>query len=159
MTNTNKEQTLRESLRLFQCARCFVQVTICTYCDRGNIYCSQSCSKLARIASRCAASKRYQQTLCGKQNHARCQQRYREKLRGKIKAEIDKVIDQGSASNPRELCFPTIEEVSFSHKAKHLACDFCGRRRSAYMRQSFLNHYRRRKVTLPFSSMAFAQGP
>ena len=159
MTKTSKQQTLKESLRLFQCARCLRQVKICTSCDRGNIYCGPACARLARKAARCAASKRYQRTSRGKENHARCQKRYREKQRVKIQDKMNKVIDHGSYSNPHGLCFSTMDEERFGLAVNYLHCDFCGRRSNAYARRDFLNHYRRTDVALPSSSMAVAQGP
>ncbi len=159
MTNNNKEETLKDSVRLFQCARCWVQVKICTDCDRGNIYCSPSCSFPARRRARCAASQRYQRTVRGRQNHARCQQRYREKQRAKIKVEISAVIDQGSPSNLHELSSPARDEGGVLPKEKPMTCDLCGRASNGYIRRDFLNHYRRVSLVLPSSSMAFAQGP
>lgn len=159
MTNDHKQQTLKESLRLFQCARCLQQVKICTACDRGNIYCGPACARPARKSARCAASKRYQRTLRGKENHVRSQKRYREKQRSKIQEKINEVIDHGSHSNPHELCFPTMDEVVSDLTINHLYCDFCGRRSNSYVRRAFLNHYRRIRVVLSSSSMAVAQGP
>ena len=46
--------------RLFQCALCHTQVIVCSKCDHGQIYCSDSCSALARQQSLRAAGKRYQ---------------------------------------------------------------------------------------------------
>lgn len=155
MINNAKESILKESFRLFQCVRCHRQVKICTYCDRGNIYCNASCATPARKTSLCSASKRYQHTPHGKKNHACCQKRYREKI--KAKSEI--VIDQGSSLNPRELCCTTRDEMNFLSKKKRLICDFCGRSCSPYARRNFLNHYRRMSANYSSSSMAFAQGP
>jgi hypothetical protein len=161
MTNKNnkKDQTLKASVRLFQCARCLSQVTICTYCDRGNIYCSKACSIPAKKTSRCLASKRYQLTPRGKQNHARCQQRYRARQRDKIKTKNKKVIDHGSLSNSHELSSLTMDETNITSQEKYLRCDFCGQQCSTYVRRDFLNHYRRSRVRLASASMAFAQGP
>jgi hypothetical protein len=39
-----------DSSRLFLCQRCRDQVTICSYCDRGNRYC-RICAPLARSES------------------------------------------------------------------------------------------------------------
>ncbi len=159
MINNKKEQTLKESLRLFQCARCLKQVKICTRCDRGNIYCSRACSIAARKSSCRAATKRYQRTPRGKQNHANCQQRYREKQQAKIRAKMPKVIDHGSLEIPRDLCSPTIDEVDSGRGEKQLTCDFCRRKCHSYLRWNFLNHYRRIRVEASSSAMAFAQGP
>ena len=38
--------------RLFLCARCRVQVVLCSHCDRGNRHCGRLCWRLARDAAR-----------------------------------------------------------------------------------------------------------
>ncbi len=162
MINNNKSKILEGSVRLFQCARCLAQVNICTLCDRGNIYCSRSCSVPARKHSRSAASKRYQLTAYGRQNHVLCQRRYRQKQLEKMKvkeSESAKMIDQGSSANPHELSSPVMDEGISESKETHRYCDFCGRQCNPYTRRDFLNHYRRSKVIMSSSSMAFAQGP
>jgi len=159
MTNNNKIQVLNDAVRLFQCARCLLQVTICTHCDRGNIYCSKACSIPARKVSHCAASKRYQRTSRGKQNHARCQQRYRAKRLDKMKAENKKVIDQSSPSSPHELSSPPMNEAGVASQETQMRCDFCGRPGNVYARWHFLNYYRRSRIPLSSSFTAVAQGP
>ncbi len=72
------------SHRLFNCARCHRQVRICTYCDRGNIYCSDFCSSLVRIQSVRKAGARYQKTKIGRRHHAARQRRYRLRLLHKV---------------------------------------------------------------------------
>lgn len=62
--------------RLFLCARCQVAVTICSCCDRGNVYCPD-CSKIARRDSMQKANRRYQHTEKGRQRHVARQKRYR----------------------------------------------------------------------------------
>lgn len=56
--------------RLFLCVRCLTQVLICSRCDRGQIYCSDVCSKTACCESSRAAGHRYQQTPKGRHKHA-----------------------------------------------------------------------------------------
>ncbi len=67
--------------RLFLCALCYEQVIICTRCDRGNIYCSFSCSFTARKNSLREAGVRYQRSHKGRLNHALRQRHYMQRLR------------------------------------------------------------------------------
>jgi len=75
--------------RLYSCVLCHAQVVICTYCDRGEIYCTKNCSKHARLKSCREANTRYQQTPKGRRLHAARQKLYR--LR-----QLKKVTDHGS---------------------------------------------------------------
>ena len=70
--------------RLFSCALCFRQVTICSGCDRGNLYCSSSCSRRARTKRQREAGLRYQKTPQGRRFHAARQARYRIRLKEKV---------------------------------------------------------------------------
>jgi transposase len=71
--------------RLFLCSRCRVQVLVCRRCDRGQIYCSGSCSTQARRASVAAAGRRYQASRRGRFAHAARARRYRARA---------KIVDQ-----------------------------------------------------------------
>jgi hypothetical protein len=157
MSMKNKTLNIQNTHRLFQCARCFTQVNICTYCDRGNIYCKGSCSFLARKTAQLAASTRYQDTFKGKRQHAICQQRYRARLRAKLAACDNKVIDQGSQFNPSELPSPPVTQTAFSLQEIVRICDFCGRKVLGFSRRSFLNAYRH--LTQVSSRLRMALGP
>lgn len=119
------------SSRLFHCARCHRQVVICSCCDRGNIYCEESCSQEARRASLKAAGKRYQGTFFGKMKHAKRQSRYRKR--------INKVTHQGSPLPPNHDLLPSTEQ-----KPKELSqnnasyCHFCGCKCDSLVRIDFL---------------------
>jgi hypothetical protein len=80
---------IRDSFRFFLCARCKKQVVVCSHCDRGQIYCSTECSRIRRRETIRRAAKKYQEGGLGARNHARRQNRYRERLK--------KVTHQGSA--------------------------------------------------------------
>lgn len=56
--------------RLFLCARCFVQVRLCSHCDRGQRYCTPACSSLARNTAQREAARRYQRSRGGRMAHA-----------------------------------------------------------------------------------------
>ena len=79
--------------RRYLCARCRCSVLICSYCDRGNRYCTPECAKQARRQAQRAAGKRYQAGLPGRTAHALRQRRYR------IKKQ--KVTHQGTPPTPQ----------------------------------------------------------
>lgn len=126
--------------RFFLCACCRTQVLICSDCDRGQIYCSGTCSQLVRRASVRKAGRRYQSSRRGRFAHARRMCRYR--------ARQEKVTHQGSLPSPANallavdsatatsttLTLPvcTAPIVSASH------CHFCDCRCSEFVRTGFL---------------------
>ncbi len=57
--------------RLYLCARCRVQVVLCSRCDRGNRYCGPACGRQARDEAQREAARRYQQSRRGRVAHAR----------------------------------------------------------------------------------------
>lgn len=88
---------IRETHRLFLCARCRRQVRICSRCDRGQIYCSRECSQSSRRESIWEAGRRYQQSSRGAEKHAERQRRYRMRLQQKQK----EVTHHGSGARGR----------------------------------------------------------
>ena len=68
-----------KSYRLYSCARCFEQVSICGRCDRGNRYCAEGCAQIRRLESHCRSAERYQQSHRGASNHAARQRLWRER--------------------------------------------------------------------------------
>jgi hypothetical protein len=66
-----------DSARLFLCARCFVQVLLCSHCDRGQRYCGRECSGLTRRQLRGQASQRYQCSPGGSLAHKMRSRRWR----------------------------------------------------------------------------------
>ena len=67
----------QESYRLYSCARCAVQVRICSECDRGNQYCAEGCARIRRRESLGRAGARYQLTFRGASSHAARQSAWR----------------------------------------------------------------------------------
>lgn len=59
---------------------CRVLFFICSYCDRGQVYCSESCRQPVRRQQRRQANRRQQQTLRGRLAHSRRQHAYRRRL-------------------------------------------------------------------------------
>ncbi len=134
----------QKSYRLYSCARCAVQVRICSDCDRGNQYCAGGCAQIRRRESLCRAGVRYQLSFRGASMHAARQSVWRER-RTKI------VTHQGSVSgidaaivvtSPTmteepdvELVAPLLSSAHLPHAmAAVLYCSFCWRPLPAFAR-------------------------
>ena len=88
------------SARLFLCARCFVQVRLCGRCDRGQRYCTPSCSSTARRIAQREAARRYQRGRNGRMVHAARSRRWRiRRHRIKLLAEPTPVTPPSAAAN------------------------------------------------------------
>ena len=83
-------QKREETYRLYSCRGCSVLVSICDWCDHGNIYCPGECAAISRRASNRRAGARYQRTRRGARRHAARQHEWRER-------ESEKVTQQGCA--------------------------------------------------------------
>ena len=64
-------------LRIRHCCSCGAVFCICSHCDRGQRYCSQSCRMEARQQQLRAARRRYQRAEPGRRAHRMRQRRYR----------------------------------------------------------------------------------
>ena len=135
----------QSTFRFFSCARCRKQVLICRACDRGNLYCSSTCSRLSRQESVRRSSRRYQRNPLGALNHARRQQAYRDR-------QI-KVTHQGSATRLKKakrlragFRFATQRSFRRVLRARRTEgpapsparCHFCGRESPDFYRHGFL---------------------
>jgi hypothetical protein len=124
--------------RLFVCARCRVQVLICSPCDHGQIYCAGDCSQMSRRASVCEAGRRYQRTRKGRFAHAERSRRYRQRQR--------KVTHQGSLTRPADDLLPTDSVVTIAAAQASATsptpspgqCQFCGVRCAVFVRVGYL---------------------
>jgi hypothetical protein len=65
--------------RLYLCARCRIQVVVCSRCDRGNRYCGRACWRQAREGARREAASRYQRSQRGRMAHAARARRWRQR--------------------------------------------------------------------------------
>lgn len=96
------------SARLFLCARCFVQVRLCSRCDRGQHYCTPACSSLARDAAQREAGRRYQRSRGGRMVHAARSRRWRirhqriEPVAAPPVVDTNIVTHQGSPEHPAD---------------------------------------------------------
>ncbi len=70
---------MTRSARLYLCALCRRQVSICSHCDHGNIYCGKPCSDTARDERQKLSARRYQRSRKGRLSNANRQRRFREK--------------------------------------------------------------------------------
>lgn len=128
---------MKHSSRLFYCAFCLAQTTICSRCDRGQLYCSVECSQEARKKSCKEAGFRYQNTFKGRMRHALRQRRYLTRKR-------EKVTHHGSQSNTQNALLQ-----QFPNRAKKrlimpehggLTCCFCKKTSTYWVRTGFLRH-------------------
>lgn len=134
---------MEHSPRLYYCALCHAQSIICSHCDRGQIYCSDTCSRAARLKSCREAEKRYQHTPGGKHKHAARQKRYRERL-------SKKVTDHGSVTPIADGLLDSVKnktmEVDMEQEHRIIRCCFCKRAVSSWFRNGFLRYYSTRSA-------------
>ncbi len=146
-----RREMAMEDARIFLCARCGVQVIICSCCDRGHQYCPKACAMAARRASQRQASRRYQATPKGRLNHANRASRYRSRKRAEKKVTHHPSPAQGPPAKPPTVT--TTQEVPRhdqhqpeAHKAPERPieaadgsyhCSFCGRTVGAFLRVDF----------------------
>lgn len=133
---------MREDYRLFSCLLCHLLVSICSHCDRGQVYCSAQCSSSARSRSQREAGRRYQGTERGRRLHAARQARYL------IRRE-SKMTHQGSpaaAASPR-LSEPVREAAVAARgwvvEPGRVLCSVCGHPCRPFGRWIFLRRRRR----------------
>ena len=137
----DEAQQADATARLYLCARCLIQVVICSCCDRGNIYCARDCAEVSRRNAQRAAGQRYQRSLRGRRNHAARATRYR--ARQKI------VTHHGSPREPSHDVMPHgARSTTSSHRSiaaqPSLFCFSCGRPCSPFVRRDFLRRRRGR---------------
>lgn len=70
--------------RLYSCARCGAQVSLCLRCDRGNRYCLLGCARMRRRESLRRAGARYQRSYRGACRHAARQRAWRARCAQKV---------------------------------------------------------------------------
>lgn len=125
---------MERNARLFNCLGCHHRVTLCSGCDRGQVYCRSKCAQLARRATVRAAGRRYQATFKGRQKHAVRQKRYRQKKQ--------KVTHQGSPVLPPNDVMQTVlvpeNKPVISGHSEGITCHFCGEKCDPFVRVDFL---------------------
>lgn len=117
---------MESTVRLFYCKFCQNPVTICSYCDRGNIYCLV-CAPLARAKSKKEIAKRYRSTKKAKYKHAIRQANYRKRKKQKSDASWLKNFPSRDLLPKEPKVAATVINNSFATTKKKLICDFCGK--------------------------------
>lgn len=139
--------------RLFLCIRCHTQVILCSWCDHGQIYCSEICAFFARQKSLRLARSRYQKTFIGRRNHAACQARYRAKLKNKVTDHTSPPVVQNV---PMQSLENKPKKTENGQIKPTLTCCFCKKTVSAWIRNDFL---RRKSHKKPTRSRVCPQAP
>jgi hypothetical protein len=131
-----------DSFRLFNCSLCFLQVRLCSICDRGNRYCGQICASLARRRSQAEAGRRYQRSFHGALNHANRQAVYRVRI-------AEEVTHQGSPEggsaaivsleNDKETFEPITSKLEKEDRSR---CSGCGISLGLFARPDFIGRCR-----------------
>lgn len=136
-----------EAGRMFLCGRCRMQVVLCSRCDRGNVYCGQTCARAQRRSSLLAAGARYQSSFAGRMAHAARARRYR--------ARCNKVTHQGSVAqpspdqiHPSATASPPLKrqpdlspELEAATDSSRPRCSSCGAARADAVRQGWLRRW------------------
>lgn len=126
--------------RFCRAPACGVLFFICSYCDRGQVYCSQTCRQPARHQQRRAANRRHQQTLTGRLAHSLRQHAYRLRLaRARYRGQENKVTDHSSQAPLRvrpcrrvsslywlSTMFSLLQPAFWAQRGL-VVCQFCGR--------------------------------
>ena len=152
-----------DSARMLVCAGCSAQVHLCRRCDRGQRYCSRSCSGVARRLAEGQAGRRYQCSRRGRLTHAARSMRWRmrrlslglntQSVAVQPVDDANRVTHQGCLGGPADAPLvawtndPT--EVSVTANPEHSGaavaqpcavptCCRCGARLTQWVRQGFL---------------------
>ena len=130
------------SARFYLCARCRRQVVVCRGCDRGQRYCSATCSRIRRSELQREAKRRYAKSRAGRHNNAERQRRFRARLRDQKPPITQIVTDQGSAPQGHA---DTLKPDRFSsinrpisHQATDIRCHICAHCCDPLLRSDFL---------------------
>jgi hypothetical protein len=153
--------------RLYLCARCRVQVILCSRCDRGNRYCGMQCRHQARDLARREAAQRYQRSWHGRIAHAQRSRRWRQRRAardavGAAGVDAHNVTHQGSRSGQAwaplaawthdSACVDVAgtaaditassapPEPAIATSANCWACRRCGQRQPPALRLGFVRH-------------------
>lgn len=130
----------RPDCRRFVCDRCGRADYICSWCDRGQRYCSAACREAARRHSLREAGRRYQRTRRGRRLHARRQQAYRERQREKVTHHGCRAAEESArvAACTREPVKLRRSVLTAPRRRRKLHCVACGEPCEAVIRHDFL---------------------
>ena len=153
-----KKRSNLETYRLFLCARCLRQVSICAACDRGQWYCGKKCAQHSRRERVRAAGSRYQRSPQGRQSHAERQARYRQAQRAEQALGAGEVTHRGAAppqatariASSWPICTPPGQSVPILRSTlpppSWVACTICGSLCQPYARRDSLRERGRRRM-------------
>ena len=126
-------------LRFCRAPDCRAMFVCCSSCNRGQVYCGDSCRAPARLRQRRSANQRYQDTLRGRLAHSRRQHDYRKRQAARQQLpDQNKVTDHSSNA---DLLVPPSRRVSSPYWANGIfltllrafcpangfsVCQFCG---------------------------------
>lgn len=132
---------VRPDCRRLFCDLCDKVAYICSWCDRGQRYCSPECRERARCRSVREAGQRYQRTPRGRRLHAQRQGRYRRRLR----EDPQKVTHQGcpSSRGAAIVASCSIPPPPSQVPTSRLVCFVCGSLCQPRVRHDFLRCRRR----------------
>jgi len=93
--------------RRFLCGACRSAALICSFCDRGQIYCGAGCARRARQCSLRDAGRRYRASHQGRRNQARRTARWRDRQKnvthhGSPPPSADDLLPSGAPVVARE---------------------------------------------------------
>ena len=140
-----------QTVRLFLCACCRVQVLVCRQCDRGQRYCAHGCAATTRQALQRESARRYQRGRAGRFKHALRTRLWR--ARQVVLAKI--VTHQGSQDGPSDAVLPATQTSALAippcttttsiaaSAATHphpWRCHWCCMPCAALVRQGFIRH-------------------
>ena len=130
--------------RTFTCVHCHGVVLVCSYCDRGQRYCSKRCRDQARRIRQRQAGQRYQRTHKGRCAHDRRQQRYRKRQQQKeVTHQCSQEVGSGDLLAPELSVAPELNVVAVAATSKVVPrwhCHWCGRTLARVVRHGFLRH-------------------
>jgi len=135
--------------RLFLCAGCRTQALICSFCDRGQVYCAGDCAQRARRHTLRAAGQRYQNSHQGRRAHAARTARWRMHQKnvthhGSPQPAAHDVL---SPSSPKDASDAASRGDTPRRATAH--CHWCGRLRPGFVRQGFLRRRSHRRRAQP----------
>ena len=114
---------------------CLTLFFLCSSCDHGQRYCSDSCRRRERLRQRRKANRRYQQSPEGRLDHRDRQRRYRERCRQARVTDHSSflIVSPASSSCGPDAALPPKSPVLWSplppssQPTIRLCCRICGR--------------------------------
>jgi hypothetical protein len=133
LSSSLKKPFRQRSCKADNCGRIFF---ICSHCDRGQRYCSESCQLKSRAEQLSAAQRRYLQSPEGRKDQSDRQRAYRLRKAALSRASAsESVIDHAPNPPPASgiitpqpvlASFETLRQQSHSNDG-WVVCNFCGR--------------------------------